>query len=355
MDYLALFERHLQTERNASEHTQRAYRSDVRSFLCFIAERFSGESETATEAIALADIDRLKIRAYLAHLQAHNASKRSIARKLSAIRTFFNFLQREGAIEANPADDVSTPRLSRTLPEFLSVAETKQLLESPPADTPEGIRDRAILETLYSTGVRVAELAGIRLNDIDLLGGAVKVTGKGRKQRMAMLGRYAVDALRKYLVARRRLDKGVSERKLFLSRNGRPLQERDFHRVVTKYAEKLWFRRSVSPHTLRHSFATHLLDGGADLRDVQELLGHSNLSTTQIYTHVSVERLRAIYDQAHPHARYMEGERRKAKGESEPNKANPVPSPEFRVPSQLSKSKKTASVSNPKSKIQNPK
>jgi integrase/recombinase XerC len=317
MDYLALFERHLKTERNASEHTQRAYCGDVSGFLCFTAEYFFGGADTPIERIPIGEIDRLKIRAYLAHLQSGGASKQSIARKLSAVRTFFNLLQREGVIEANPADDVSTPKLTRQLPEFLSVEETKQLLESPATDTPEGIRDRAILETLYSTGVRVAELAGIRLDDMDLLGGAVKVTGKGRKQRMAMLGRYAVDAIKKYLLARTQLDKGVSDRKLFLSHNGRPLQERDFHRIVTKYAKQLWFRRSVSPHTLRHSFATHLLDGGADLRDVQELLGHSNLSTTQIYTHVSIERLRAIYDQAHPHARHMGGERPKEQGERE--------------------------------------
>ncbi|MBI5117967.1 tyrosine recombinase XerC [Candidatus Poribacteria bacterium] len=318
MDYLALFERHLKTERNLSQHTQRAYCSDMRGFLSFLAEHLFGGADTPIEAIPVCEIDRLKIRAYLAHLQSGDASKQSIARKLSAIRAFFNLLQREGVVEANPADDVSTPKLTRQLPEFLSVDETKQLLESPPTDTPEGIRDRAILETLYSTGVRVAELAGIRLDDMDLLGGAVKVTGKGRKQRMAMLGRYAVDALREYLIARKQLDKGVSERKLFLSHNGHPLQERDFHRIVTSYAKHLWFRRSVSPHTLRHSFATHLLDGGADLRDVQELLGHSNLSTTQIYTHVSIERLRAIYDQAHPHARNVGGKRRKEQSEQEP-------------------------------------
>jgi integrase/recombinase XerC len=189
------------------------------------------------------------------------------------------------------------------LPEFLSIDETKRLLEAPPADTPIGIRDRAILESLYSSGMRVAELTGIRLNDLDLLGSVVKVTGKGRKQRLALLGRYAVAALRKYLKVRGSLDRGLSKDRVFLSRTGRPLQERDIHRIVRRYASRLWYRRSVSPHTLRHSFATHLLDGGADLRDVQELLGHASLSTTQIYTHVSIERLRAIYDEAHPHAR----------------------------------------------------
>ncbi|UCD59107.1 MAG: tyrosine recombinase XerC [Candidatus Hydrogenedentota bacterium] len=302
MDYLALFEKNLKTERNASEHTSRAYLSDLRAFLCFLSERFFGGSNAPVESIPLAEVDRLKIRTYLAHLHLTNTSKRSVGRKLSAIRTFFNFLQREGIVETNPADEVSTPKMPKRLPEFLSIEETKQLLEAPPADTPTGVRDRAILETLYSAGVRVAELAAITLADLDLLGGVVKVTGKGRKQRIALLGRYAVGALRKYLEMRKNLDRGLSNGRLFLSRNGHPLQERDFHRIVTKYARKLWYRRSVSPHTLRHSFATHLLDRGADLRDVQELLGHSSLSSTQIYTHVSVERLRTIYDGAHPHA-----------------------------------------------------
>jgi len=303
MNYLTLFERHLKSERNASEHTSRAYCADVRGLLRFLANRFFGGPEEPLENVPAGKIDRLKIRAYLAHLQSNNISKRSVARKLSAIRTFFNLLHREGIVETNPATEVSTPKIPQQLPEFLSVDETKQLLEAPVSDTPLGIRDRAILETLYSTGIRVAELAGIALDDLDLLGGNVKVTGKGRKQRFALLGRYAVTALRKYFDARKHLDTGISNNRLFLSRTGRPLQERDFHRIVTKYSRGLWHRRCVSPHTLRHSFATHLLDGGADLRDVQELLGHARLSSTQIYTHVSVERLRTIYDRAHPHAR----------------------------------------------------
>jgi integrase/recombinase XerC len=248
-------------------------------------------------------MDNLKLRAYLAHLFTQNFSRRSIARKLSSVRTFFAFANREGIIENNPAGEISTPKLGRRLPEFLSVEETKLLLECPPADSPAGIRDRAVLEVLYSTGVRVAELSGIKLNDMDLLGGLVKVTGKGGKQRIALLGRYAVEALRKYLDVRTSLDRGLSRKKVFLSRTGRPLQERDFHRIVTRYSRTLWGKRRVSPHTLRHSFATHLLDGGADLRDVQELLGHAQLSTTQIYTHVSAERLKIMYDRAHPHAR----------------------------------------------------
>jgi len=303
MNHLTLFERHLKSERNVSKHTSRAYCADVQGLLRFLAERFFGGPDVPIESVPVAAIDRLRIRAYLAHLQSNNISKRSVARKLSAIRTFFNLLQREGIVETNPAAEVSTPKMPRQLPEFLSVGEMKQLLEAPAPDTPIGIRDRAILETLYSTGIRVAELAGIKLEDLDLLGGNVKVTGKGHKQRLALLGRYAVNALRTYLEARKHRDKGLSNRRLFLSRTGRPLQERDFHRIVTKYARGLWHRRFVSPHTLRHSFATHMLDGGADLREVQELLGHARLSSTQIYTHLSIERLRTIYDQAHPHAR----------------------------------------------------
>jgi len=302
MDPIAVFERYLRAERNASAHTVRAYTSDVSQFLRFVAERFFGDANIPPDAIPLAEVDSLKVRAYLAHMQSQEVSRRSVARKLSSVRTFFTLMQRERVVETNPAREVSTPKMPRRLPKFLTVEETKQLLDAPPADTPTGMRDRAILETLYSTGVRVAELAGITLDDADLLGGAVKVMGKGGKQRFAMLGRFAVEAMRRYLSVRRELDKGLSNRKLFLSRTGRPLQERDIHRIVDRYARGLWYRRSVSPHTLRHSFATHLLDRGADLRDVQELLGHARLSTTQIYTHVSTERLRAIYDQAHPHA-----------------------------------------------------
>lgn len=303
MDHLTRFERHLKTGRNASAHTTRAYLGDVRGFLQFVAERFYDGEDTPLDSIPPAEIDRLKIRGYMAKLQADDVSRRSVARKLSALRTFFNFLQTEGIVEDNPADEVSTPKMPKRLPDFLSADEIIQLLSAPPPDTAIGLRDRAVLETLYSTGVRVAEMAGITLADLDLLGGVVKVTGKGRKQRFALLGRYAVAALRKYLKKREELDKGLSAEKLFLSRTGRPLQERDFHRIVTKYARSLWHKRPVSPHTLRHSFATHLLDGGADLRDVQELLGHARLSSTQIYTHLSVERLRTIYDEAHPHAR----------------------------------------------------
>jgi integrase/recombinase XerC len=302
MDYLSDFEQRLRTIRNAGKHTSRAYLGDIRAFLRFMADRYFGGPDISVESVRPSEIDRLKMRAYLAHLQTDNIAKRSVARKLSAIRAFFNFLLAEGVVESNPADEVLHPKLQRSLPEFLSVEEVKSLLDAPPGDTSLGTRDRAILETLYSAGMRVAELAGIALDDLDLDDGVIRVTGKGDKQRNTLLGRYAIAAIRKYLGARQELNRGHSSGRLFLSRTGRPLTERDIHRIVTRYARTLWGNRSVSPHTLRHSFATHLLDGGADLRDVQELLGHSSLSTTQIYTHVSVERLRIIYDKAHPHA-----------------------------------------------------
>ncbi len=303
MSTLHVFERYLKSERNASAHTCRAYLHDLGGFFAFLGKQFFDEAGIPTDSIPLDQVDSLKIRSYLAHLHSSDISRRSIARKLSALRTFFHVMQREGFLETNPVEEISTPKMPKRLPEFLSVRESKQLLEAPPDNMPTGLRDRAILETLYSTGVRVSELAGMTLDDLDLLGGVAKVTGKGGKQRFALLGRYAVEAMRKYLGARKDLDKGLSEGRVFLSRTGRPLQERDIHRIVSKYAGQLWSRRTVSPHTLRHSFATHLLDGGADLRDVQELLGHARLSTTQVYTHVSAERLRAIYDEAHPHAR----------------------------------------------------
>ena len=303
MDYLADFEKDLRAARGAGENTTRAYVGDVRAFLRFMADNYFGGPDSPIESVRPAEIDRLRMRAYLAHLHSGDISKRSAARKLSAVRGFFDFLLDNGIVEINPADEVSHPKIKRQLPEFLSVDETGDLLNSPPIDTALGTRDRAILETLYSAGMRVAELAGITLDDLDLDGGIVRITGKGDKQRDAVLGRYAVAAIRKYLGVRLELNRGESGGRLFLSRTGRPLAERDIHRIVTKYARKLWGNRSVSPHTLRHSFATHLLDGGADLREVQELLGHSSLSTTQIYIHVSVERLRTIYDKAHPHAR----------------------------------------------------
>ena len=303
MDHLADFEKNLRTARNAGENTARAYVGDVRAFLRFMADKHFGGPDAPIQAVRPSEIDRLKMRDYLADLQSGDISRRSSARKLSAVRGFFDFLLANGIVEINPADEVSHPKIKRGLPEFLSIDEMENLLNAPSIDTPLGTRDRAVLETLYSAGMRVAELAGITLDQMDLDGGTVRITGKGDKQRDAVLGRYAVAALRKYLDIRLELNRGKSEGRLFLSRNGRPLGERDIHRIVTKYARKLWGNRSVSPHTLRHSFATHLLDGGADLRDVQELLGHSSLSTTQIYIHVSVERLRAVYDKAHPHAR----------------------------------------------------
>jgi len=303
MDYLAEFEKCLKrANRDVSEHTSRAYVGDVRAFLRFMADRYFGGVESSIDSIPPADIDRLKMRAYLARLQMDGISKRSVARKLSAIRKFFAFLLDEDIVDANPADEVSHPKLKRGLPEFLSIEEAKNLLDAPPNDIPLGIRDRAILETLYSAGLRVAELAGITFDELDLSGGIVRVIGKGNKQREAHLGQYAVNAIKRYADVRMELKKPHSGGRLFLSRTGRPLAERDIHRVVVKYARKLWGNRSVSPHTLRHSFATHLMDAGADIRDVQELLGHSSLSTTQIYTHVSVERLRIVYDKAHPHA-----------------------------------------------------
>jgi integrase/recombinase XerC len=304
MDHLAQFEKHVKSgSSSASNHTARAYIGDVNAFLRFMADRHFGGEEASIEAVSPELIDRLKMRAYLAHLQLQGMSRQSVSRKLSSIRKYFEFLIDEKIIETSPAVEVSHPKLKRGLPEFLSVDETLRLLEAPSGDTPLGIRDRAILETLYSAGLRVAELAGITISDVDASGGIVRVAGKGDKEREAQLGRFAVQAIKRYLHVRMDLDKGHSGGRLFLSRTGRPLAERDIHRIVTGCARGLWGNRSVSPHTLRHSFATHLLDAGADLRDVQELLGHASLSTTQIYTHVSTKRLRIVYDKAHPHAR----------------------------------------------------
>lgn len=307
---VAPFLRYCEGERNLSPHTLRSYAADLRQFFAFVIREYYAADDAAAAALGpadvpLAELDRWKIRAYLAHLKERGASNATVARKLACLRTYFAFCCREGALAHNPAADIATPKQRRPLPDFLSEQEIGALLGAPDPDGPLGCRDRALLETLYSTGMRAGECAGLRLATLDLLSGHARVMGKGRKERLTMLGPYATAALRAYLPVRERLiragglrDHGV----LFVSRTGRPLGPRDIQRVVKRYVHVIGVTRDVHPHTLRHSFATHMLDRGADLRYVQELLGHASLSTTQIYTHVTMERLQAVYEAAHPHA-----------------------------------------------------
>ncbi len=303
---LTQFLDHLRYERNLSEHTLRNYQSDLEQFLDHIAP---AHPKTGKRNLPppLNEIDHITIREWLATLHAAQKRKSSIARKLAALRTFFQFLVREGMLELNPAKLVSTPKLEKKLPKHLSVEEAIKFIETPNIDTALGKRDRAMLELMYATGVRVAELTKLNLGQIDFKNRLIRVIGKRRKERIVPFGEPALEALRNYLDVRDGfLDNApISEREpeaLFLNYQGTRITTRSVGRMVEKYISICAGKYDISPHALRHSFATHLLDSGADLRDIQELLGHARLSTTQIYTHVSMEKLIEVYDKAHPKA-----------------------------------------------------
>jgi integrase/recombinase XerC len=304
-DMLTQFLEHLRYERNVSEHTLRNYQSDLEQFLDYLAPAHPKTGKRSTPA--LATIDHITIREWLSTLHTAQKKKASIARKLAALRTFFQFLVREGVLEMNPAKLVATPRLEKKLPVHLSIEEAISFIETPDVKTDLGKRDRAMLELMYATGVRVAELTKMNLGHIDFKNRLIRVTGKRRKERIVPFGEPALEALRTYLDIRDKfLDAApVSEREpeaLFLNYQGTRITTRSVGRMVEKYISICAGRYEISPHALRHSFATHLLDSGADLRDIQELLGHARLSTTQIYTHVSMEKLIQVYDKAHPKA-----------------------------------------------------
>ena len=303
------FLRSVRAERDLSSHTIAGYRSDLTRFAEW-ARAQPGRVEVVEQ------IDRRLLRTYLAYLaQAESApgrryARRSIARKLSALRSMLEWAEQRGLIAGNRAVGLTPPKLNRPLPKVMRAADVTRLMELPPGDDPEGTRDRAVLELLYGSGLRVAELCGLDLDDVDLATRTVRVTGKGRKERQVPIGGMAARALETYytsarpeLLARSSKSGGSSSDRaaVFLNRRGKRLSPRSVRRVMAKYlrAEGM---QELGPHTLRHSFATHLLDNGADLRAVQELLGHENLATTQIYTHVSTERLRAVYEQSHPRA-----------------------------------------------------
>ena len=287
--YIDKFIDYLKIEKNASEHTIINYSVDLKDFSNFLGD---AQLETVTYLV---------LRRYLAHIKERNYSKRTIARKLATLRSFFRFLYREGYLKTNPATSIVTPKLEKKLPLFLDVDEVVKLIEAPGEKDLSGLRDKAILETLYSTGIRVGELVGLNINNVDFIGGVVKVSGKGKKERLTPIGDKALRAIRNYL-GKRDLKKSVNKKAVFLNKNGGRLTDRSVRRVVGKYIKTVSLREGISPHTLRHSFATHLLDRGADLRSVQELLGHMNLSTTQIYTHVTTKRLKEVYEKAHPRA-----------------------------------------------------
>jgi integrase/recombinase XerC len=284
---VSAFLQYLEVERGASPHTVRSYAADLREFNEFVQR----------EGASLAGADARLIRAYLARLHQRRLAKSSIARKLATVRSCFRFLARRGVIAQNPARQIRSPRLPRHLPSFLPKDESKDLLDHTVENSQTGRRDHALLELLYATGIRVAECSGLDCDDLDRSRGTVRVLGKGDKERLVPVGDAALQALDDYLAMR-----GTSRGPLFTNRRGGRLTPRSVHRIVGKRARQSGIDRRVTPHTLRHTFATHMLGEGADLRLIQELLGHSRLSTTQRYTHVSPEHLMKVYDAAHPRA-----------------------------------------------------
>jgi len=302
---LAQFLEHLRYERNVSEHTLRNYAIDLAQFLDHLAP--PDLRTGARRELDVKQLDHITIREWLSELHDAQKKKSSIARKLAALRTFFQFLIREGVVEMNPAKLVSTPRLEKKLPNHLSVEDAVRFIETPDVTTDLGKRDRAILEMLYGTGVRVSELVKLDLRDADLKNRTVRVKGKRRKERIVPFGEPALHALLGWLTVRHVFLNNAppAERDaeaMFLNYQGTRITTRSVGRMVDKYIKICAGIHDISPHSLRHSFATHLLDSGADLRDIQELLGHARLSTTQIYTHVSMEKLIEVYDKAHPKA-----------------------------------------------------
>jgi integrase/recombinase XerC len=302
---LTQFLEHLRYERNVSEHTLRNYAIDLSQFLDHLAPADPRTGER--REVNVRDVDHITIREWLSELHDAQKKKSSIARKLAALRTFFQFLIREGAVEMNPAKLVSTPRLEKKLPNHLSVEDAVRFIETPDTNTDLGKRDRAILEMLYGTGVRVSELVKLGLRDVDFKNRTVRVKGKRRKERIVPFGEPALHALMNWLTVRGAfLQNAPPEERdndaVFLNYQGTRITTRSVGRMVDKYIKICAGIHDISPHSLRHSFATHLLDSGADLRDIQELLGHARLSTTQIYTHVSMEKLIEVYDKAHPKA-----------------------------------------------------
>jgi integrase/recombinase XerC len=299
----------LSTEKGYSDNTCRAYARDLEGFIAyFVGNRAlavtGGEDDADEIADPIADMDRisnLMIRGYLAELHRQGLKKTSMARKLSAVRSFFKFLEKHGVISGNPAETVLTPKQDKPIPNYLSVDDVFRLLDSVKTGDISGKRDRAILETLYSTGIRVSELAGLNRPDVDFSGKTIRVTGKGSKERIVPIGKTALAAILAYRDSLDAKGSAVNPKgALFLNKNKGRLSVRSVARMLDRAARKAGLTVPVAPHDLRHSFATHMLDAGLDLRMVQELLGHRQLSTTQRYTHVSIDRLMAAYDQAHP-------------------------------------------------------
>ncbi len=321
------FLHYLKFEKRFSEHTAKCYGADLAQFAAFLQNgtngspsegapqgqpAYAGEGGAATavatqteqevdQRLLAVDVDAA--RAYLAHLNEKGYSKATIARKLATLRSFYKFLVKTNRCSSNPMTAIRTPKQDKKLPRFLEYEEVKRLLETPPTDSWLGSRDRAILETLYSTGIRVSELVALNMDDIDFLSEVIHVRGKGKKERVAPISSSALQAIQHYMEYRNKRAQNNSHfdaRVLFVNKHGQRLSTRSVRRKMDKYLKMAGLDPAISPHTLRHSFATHMLNNGADLRSVQELLGHQSLSTTQVYTHLTTRKLKEVYEDAHP-------------------------------------------------------
>lgn len=289
------FLRFLRVERNASELTIKSYREDLTALVEYLQDSCEGVPTPG-------QLTTRDLRGYVSALHEAGYAKSTVARRLASLRSVFRFAQREGLVDSNPAKPLRNPRHTRPLPHFLSTAQLRQLLSAPPASEDLGLRDRAILEIMYSSGLRVGEVVGTNDSDLDLENGLVRARGKGRRERLAPVGSYALKALQRWLAVRRLSPQETKgpDAPVFVNRFGRRLSTRSVGRMLEKYLKITGLDQRTTPHTLRHSFATHLMDCGADIRSIQELLGHQSLLTTQIYTHVSTAALRRVYEKAHP-------------------------------------------------------
>ena len=300
-ELLQKYVRHLELERSISPYTVRNYSGDVQGFLYFLAEN---------RIDSLDKVSRSTLRIYLGWLHEKGIVRASINRKASALRSFFRYLRREQLISGEPMATLSAPKMEKRLPTFLTHEEMARLIEAPDASTPQGLRDRALLELLYAAGLRSSEITALDLNDMDLVSLEIRVWGKGSKQRIVLMGIPAAEALNLYLEhARIKLQGEKSARAVFLNRFGGRIAQRRIQHIIRKYARQAGLELRVFPHMMRHTFATHLLNGGADLRVVQDLLGHARLSSTQVYTHVSMNQIRRNYIAAHPRSGPKKGER----------------------------------------------
>lgn len=293
-ELITQFIHYLTVERGLAKNTLESYQRDLHAYCAYLErESFTNLNET----------NRMQIMGYLLHLQEQGRATATLSRNLASIRAFYQFLLREKFIDKDPSVNLESPKIEKKLPQVLSVAEVETLLNGPDTRLPSGLRDKAMLELLYATGIRVSELVSLNLSDVNLNMGFIKCFGKGSKERIIPLGRLAIADVSRYLErGRPMLKKRGQEEALFLNHHGRRLSRQGFWKIIKKYAQLANSHKEITPHTLRHSFATHLLENGADLRSVQEMLGHADISTTQIYTHVTRSRLKEVYAKAHPRA-----------------------------------------------------